>query len=99
MTFIYYVKFLHIWYTTMYKLGSNSIHNVSSCVLITQCLELTCISYQTMDEYNTELVYKITSEVSMYCGKNPPVVSTPEYNEVSIYKLWQVQVGRFHNVL
>lgn len=44
----------------------------------------TCIFFQTMDQHNTELVYKITSEISMHCGKNPLVVSNPDYSEVSM---------------
>ena len=48
-----------------------------------------CVYLQSMDQQNTELVYKITSEVSMHCGNNPLVVSTPECNEVCYCGLYQ----------
>lgn len=57
-------------------------------------LMLLCVYLQSMDQQNTELVYKITSEVSMHCGNNPLVVSMPERNEVCYCGLYQAADNR-----
>lgn len=60
-----------------------------ACLYNMMILMLLCVYLQSMDQQNTELVYKITSEVSMHCGNNPLVVSTPECNEVCYCGLCQ----------